>query len=158
VNHSRPTVETPSNGGLSGDGGNRTRAEFPPPSEPFDAPTVLQGWLLALRDLCDQGATAARVTLPGDQGDVSVYYSPGKGGKVITAAGTLDVPVDALDVVALEVADAYREMDAEMAAIHADVSEASLRSLPDDWAPLVASGAIEIEPVASPKSGNERPE
>jgi hypothetical protein len=78
------------------------------------------------------------VTLPGDQGDVSVYYSPGKGGKVITAAGTLDVPVDALDLVGLEPTDTPE--------------------IPEHLAALVAAGAIEIEPAASPSSGLGRPE
>jgi hypothetical protein len=70
----------------------------------FDTPTILHGWAFALRDLCDQGAVAARVTLPGDTGPVHVYYAPGKGCKVTTEAGTLDIPDEALDQVGLVVA------------------------------------------------------
>lgn len=66
-----------------------------------DHETVLRGWALALRDLCDQGALDAHVTLPGEHGPSHFYYAPGKGCKVTTEAGTLDIPDDALDAVGL---------------------------------------------------------
>ena len=80
----------------------------------LDASTVLHGWLLALR------------------GPVHVYYSPGKGGKVITHAGTLDVPDEALDQTGLTVARPSLDDD----------------GIPDSLRDLVAAGVIDIEPGA----------
>lgn len=37
--------------------------------------TILHGWILALRDLCDQGATETAATLPGG---LTVHYRPGE--------------------------------------------------------------------------------
>jgi hypothetical protein len=58
--------------------------------------TELQGWALALRDLCDQGAQAASVTFPG----ATLAYSSGQA-TLITPEGRSDFSDADLDEVGL---------------------------------------------------------
>lgn len=44
-----------------------------------DLSTVLKGWALVLRDLCDQGATSVKVTLAGG---TTVRYAPETGARL----------------------------------------------------------------------------
>lgn len=55
---------------------------------------LIRQWLLALRDLCQQGATASSVTLPG--GSI-MTYSPERGATVIAGGHTLRIGDDWLE-------------------------------------------------------------
>jgi hypothetical protein len=94
-----------------------------------DPSTTLHGWALALRDLCDQGATGAKVTLPGD---ITVRYSPKKGARITIGTDKPIVLTDSdLDYTGLVVAEPVEV------------------GVPESLRQLVADGVFELEPASA---------
>lgn len=64
-----------------------------------DPETMVRGWALALRDLCEQGAV--RVTARFEDGS-QIVYRLGEGAQVTAAGHVLNIPESALDDIGLE--------------------------------------------------------